>query len=120
MGKTEIFFFVINATIWLCDFVGEDSLFTIYHLQLDVSFLSFPVTDWESNEANIASLVNIGAVSVVKYGADYGVKLASDFVDTARDDEHFQNVLQIMEQDRRAAPNLRHKNSTVSSNHNME
>ena len=46
--------------------------------------------------------------------------LAYNFIDTARDDKLFQNVLQVVEQDRKAAPNLRRKRSTVNSDHNME
>ncbi|KAG0720893.1 hypothetical protein GWK47_047528 [Chionoecetes opilio] len=33
--------------------------------------------------------------------------LSSDFVDTARSDGHFQNVLQVVEEDRKSATNLR-------------
>lgn len=104
---------VINATTRLCDFVGKDSWFTIYRLQLNVSFLSLPVIEWQSNEAYKASLVNIGAVNVVNDGAERGVKLASDFVDTARDDKHFQNVLQVVEEDRKAVPDLRRRKSST-------
>ena len=35
------------------------------------------------------------------------MKIATDFADDARSDEHFQNVLQVVEQDRKANPNLR-------------
>ena len=75
-------------------------------MQLDVSFLSLAVIVLGSNEAYIASLVSDGAVNVVNDRAEHNVKLISDFIDTARDDEHFQNVLQVVEIDRKAASNL--------------
>jgi len=55
------------------------------------------------------SAKNVAAVNVVNDCAERGVKLASDFVDTARSVEHFQNVLQVVEKDRKDAPNLRRK-----------
>ena len=119
-GKPKFPSFVINATTRLCDFVGKDSWFTIYRLLLDISFVSLPFTEWRSNEAYTACLVNVGAVNVINDGAERGVKLSYDFVDTARDDKHFQTVLQVVEQDRKAAPNLRRKRSTVNIDHNME
>ena len=80
----------------LCELVGVDSWFTIHLLQLDVSFLHLPVSEWEFDAAYIASAANVAAVN-----------MANDFLDAARSDEHFQNVLQVVEQDRQAAPNLR-------------
>jgi len=52
------------------------------------------------------SAKNVAAVNVVNDCAERGVKLASDFVDTARSVEHFQNVLQVVEKDRKDAPNF--------------
>ena len=39
------------------------------------------------------------AINVVNDAAVRGVKLATDFVDTARSDKHFQNILQVVEND---------------------
>ena len=66
--------------------------------------------------AYLNSAKNVAAVNVVNDCAERGVKLASDFVETARSDEHFQNVLQVVEKDRKDAPNLRRKRS----NRNVE
>jgi hypothetical protein len=83
--------------------------------KLNVSFLPLPVNKWQSNEAHIASLANVRAANVVNDGAERGVKLASDFVDTARDDKHFQNVLQVVEEDRKAVPDLRRRKGCSST-----
>lgn len=99
----------INSTTRLCDLVGVDSWFTMYRLQIDNRFLYLPVIEWDTSAAYITSVQNAAAVNVVNDGAERGVKLATDFVDTARSDEHFQNVLQVVEHDRKRNPNLRVK-----------
>ena len=83
-------------TTQLCELVGVDSWFTIHLLQLDVSFLHLPVSEWESDAAYIASAANVAAVNVVNDGAERGTKLSTDFVDAARSDQHFQNVLPVV------------------------
>lgn len=40
-------------------------------------------------------------MTVANDGVEQGVKLESDFVETARSEEHFHNVLQVVEKDRR-------------------
>jgi hypothetical protein len=91
----------------LCDLVGVDSWFTFYRLQINGSFLQLPVAEWGTSEAYLASAENVKAVNVINDAAERGVKLSTDFVDTARSDEHFQNVLQVVGQDRSKRPNLR-------------
>ena len=95
--------------------MGEDSWFTINRLQLDVGFLQHPVREWETQASYVASTNNVAAVNVVNDCAERGVKLSSDFTDTARSDEHFQNVLQVVENDRKNAPNLRCKRTKHNS-----
>jgi len=97
----------ISLSTRLCDLVGVDSWFTIARLQIDSTFLQLPVDEWEATAAYVTSAENVAAVNVVNDCAERGVKLASDFVDTARSDEHFQNILQVVEHDRKKKPNLR-------------
>jgi hypothetical protein len=99
----------IDSSTRLCQLVDIDSWFTMYRLQLDSSFFDLPVDEWDQTAAYIASARNVEAVNVVNDCAERGVKLASDFVETARSDEHFQNVLQVVEKDRKRLPNLRRK-----------
>ena len=49
----------------------------------------------------------IDNVSVVKDSAERGVKLTSDFLSGARKEENLQNILQVVENDRRNLPNQR-------------
>ena len=52
-------------------------------------FLPIDVEDWVANEAF--------QINVVNDCAERGVKLTSDFVAAAKNEEHLQNVLQIVE-----------------------
>lgn len=99
----------IDLSTTLCDLVDADSWFTIFRLEIDASFLQLPVSEWDTNEAYLASAQNVKALNVVNDAAERGVKLATDFVDVARSDEHFQNILHVVEDDRKQNPNLRLK-----------
>ena len=48
-------------------------------------------------------------MSVVNDAAERGVKLASDFVSSSRNEDTFQESLQIIEEHRKHVPNLRRK-----------
>ena len=108
-GKPQWFPKSVTLSTQLCDFVTADSWFTIHRLQIDSSFLRLPVIEWETSDAYLASAVNVKAINVVNDAAERGVKLSTDFLDTARSDKHFQNVLQVVEQARKKTPNLRLK-----------
>jgi hypothetical protein len=54
-----------------------------------------------------ASKANVLAINVVNDCAERGVKLSSDFLSSAKNEEHYQNVLQVVEHDRKRQPNLR-------------
>ena len=54
-----------------------------------------------------AMLSRFLSLSVVNDGAERGVKLAYDFLDSSKKEENLQNVLQIVENDRNLIPNQR-------------
>jgi len=62
-------------------------------LQLDVSFLHLPVSEWEPDAGYIASAANVAAVNVVNDGTEQGITLSADLLDAACSDQHFHNVL---------------------------
>jgi hypothetical protein len=99
----------ITASTKLSDLVGEDSWYTIHLLKLDVSFLSDDIDTWESNACYIRAQKIVGSLNVVNDCAERGVKLCSDFTSAARGEEHLQNVLQVVEHDRKTTHNLRRK-----------
>jgi hypothetical protein len=109
-GKPQ--FSVVDLSTQLCDLVTVDSWFIMYLLQIDSSFLHPPVSEWDSSAAYKTSVENVTALTVVNDAAERGVKLSSDFVDTARTDQHYQNILQVVESSRKAKPDLRKNIST--------
>ena len=91
----------------LSDLVTEDSWYTMGLHQIDTTFLEEPVDSWSELPAYQASLANINSLNVINDCTERGVKLSSDFLSAARSEDHYQNVLQVVEEDRRSRPNLR-------------
>ena len=54
----------------------------------------------------VSSKTKIKAINVISDCAERGVKMSADFIDAAKSEEHFQNVLQVVESDRKERPNL--------------
>lgn len=79
----------------------------MHQLHIDPEFLLRDVKEWATNAAYKKSKVNICAMNVVNDCAERGVKLTSDFIAVARKEQHLQNVLQVVENDRSQQPNLR-------------
>ena len=48
----------------------------------------------------------MNSLNVVNDSAERGVKLSSDFLDTAKTEENYQNILQVVEDHRKKAPSL--------------
>jgi len=90
----------------------------MFRLQINSSFLHLPIAEWwNTNDAYRVSAENVKAINVVNDAAERGVKLATDFVDTAQSDKHFQNILQVVENDRQRNPNLRVKKNLMKYKH---
>ena len=87
--------------------VGEDSWSFFHCLKLDKAFLELPVSEWESSSSFQAGKAVINSLCVVNDGAERGVKLTHDFLAQARKENNFQNILQVVENDRHAVPNQR-------------
>ena len=47
-----------------------------------------------------AAMTNIEALNVINDCAERGVKLSADFLSTTKTEKHYQNVLQVVEEDR--------------------
>ena len=97
-----------TGTIELPMFVGDDSwsLFEIMKLKVE-GFINKPAEEWPLDEDYVKAKLIIDNVSVVNDSAERGVKLASDFLSGARQEENLQNILQVVENDRRNLPNQR-------------
>ena len=97
----------ITATTTLTDLVGSDSWYIFDILQLDSTFLNKDVSDWASSDEYLAAITNIESLNAINDGAERGVKLSSDFLSASKSEGHYQDVLQVVEQDRHRQPNLR-------------
>ena len=104
-GKPK--FPALSPSVRLADLVNADCWFGLQLLHIDPAFLSLDVEDWATTEAFQARLANVQAINTVNDCAERGVKLASDFVVSAKSELHLQNVLQAVEHDRCVRPNLR-------------
>ena len=98
---------LLDGDFDLSHFVGEDSWSFFNILELDSSFIHLPVSEWSSNSNYQHGKLVVDNFSVVNDGAERGVKLAYDFLGTAKSNERFQNILQVVENDRKACPNQR-------------
>ena len=102
----------ITQSTMLADFVAHDSWFIFNLLCLDTDFLIKEVSEWENLSSYLSSKMKINAVNVINDCAERGVKLSADFTCAAKSEEHFQNVLQVVERDRKERPNLRKRKLT--------
>jgi len=97
----------IHLTSSLSDFVSVDSWFVFRELELDDSFLTYEVSEWATLPAYVDSKSKTKALNVTNDAAERLIKLGTDCLGAARSEEHFQNVQQVTENDRKENPNLR-------------
>lgn len=104
-GKPK--FLEISADTTLPDLLDCDSWFFFTALKLDPTFLTIAVEEWMQCDAYNMAAKRVRAINVVNDCAERGVKLSSGFLATARSEGHYQNILQVVENDRKSRPNLR-------------
>merc|ERR1712002_786088 len=95
-----------TGPIDLTMFVGDDSwsFFEIMKIKAE-GFIKKPVEEWLLHEDYERAKCIINNLSVVNESAERSVKLVSDFLTSARKEENLQNILQVVESDRRTTPN---------------
>ena len=97
----------------ISDYIGPDSIGFFTILGLDTDFLEESVKDWAASPTYQAAKAAVKNLPVVNDAAERGVKITSDFIDSARNEERFQTVLQVVENDRRKVPNQRKRHMRV-------
>ena len=105
-GK-PVFPLLPDAECSLINFVGEDCWGFFRILKIDPSFLEIPVSNWHLNASYLDALKVVLNLCVVNDAAERGVKLCSDFLDTARKEVNLQNILQVVENNRNKIPDQR-------------
>ena len=73
---------------------------------LDADFLSEDVDEWSSTTSYGNSVADIQAINVVNDGAERAIKMCSDYIHGARKEDNFQNLVQVVEMNRKMLPNL--------------
>lgn len=104
---------VPDSSTALVDLIGPDSsrFFTI--IGLPYQFIHTSASEWADHEDYINMTQVVNKFQVVNEAAERGVKLCHDFLNVARNENRFQEVLQVVENDRLRVPNQR-KISSVS------
>ena len=78
-----------------------------------MDFLEEPVEEWENSASYQAAKCTVKSLPVVNDAAERGVKITSDFLDSARNEERFQTTLQVVENDRKTVPNQRKRHIRI-------
>ena len=91
----------------LSDFITPDSWYFFKLMNINSSFLSLDVGLWLSDDSYKDAAKNVRAINVVNDCAERGVKLSSDFISGARCEENYQDIIQVVEGNRKDLPNLR-------------
>ena len=97
----------VSAETKLFNLVGPDSHLFFKVFKIDPSFLRKHPREWSDDQHFQAGKVVVNALRVVNDSAERGVKLATDFLGSAKIEERFQQVLQTVEMHRQALPSLR-------------
>ena len=72
-----------------------------------MEFLSEDVKSWDTDASYQHSKAIVKRQNVVNDGVERGVKLSTDFAQDAKSENHFQNLLQTVEDNRKQVPDLR-------------
>ena len=91
----------------LCDQISQDFWSFFQTLQIDTAFLREKAATWPNNDSYQQGLENIDDINVVNDCAERVVKPSTDFPSCARSENHFQNILQVVQNDRSKTTNIR-------------
>ena len=105
----------VSDTSKLSSFIGASSWNFFHHLVINMDFLHISVENWSSSCSYQDAKQIIHNLSVVNDRAERGVKLASDYLSAAHIESRYQNILQIVENDRKRIPNIRKRKKSMES-----
>ena len=102
------------ANVQLWHFVGQDSWQFFIILGIDRSFLNRPVSEWRSDEGWLKGKKIVNELAVTNDAAERGVALAFDFLGSAKQETAYQNILQVVDNQRKAVPNQRRREKVLA------
>ena len=95
----------------IVDYIGADSPGFFTMLRLDPAFLYQPVSSWPHLDSYNDAKDKVKSLKVVNYGAERGVKLATDRLSSAKTEKRYRNDLQTVENDRNLCSDQRRTSS---------
>ena len=104
------------ASMELENFVGPDCWQFFNITGIDDSFLYEPPSTWNSLESYKDTASKFQQLQVKNDAAERGVKLGHSFLERATIEKNYQNILQIVENNRKFNPNQRSKKSKDNDN----
>ena len=93
----------------LVQFVGLSSFKFFDIMRLDPGFLSLPVETGELDSSFNEAKLTVSNLVVVNDGAERGVKLCHDYINSRKQEGVLQNILQIVENIRARIPDIRQR-----------
>ena len=94
-------------------YVGTSSWYFFTILGIDTTFLDHPVDKWFETPSYKLACVIVQNIKIVNDVAERGVKLASDYIMSAKKESNYQNILQVVENERVRVPNQRKRKKKV-------
>ena len=96
-----------ETTTSLASFVGPDSWMFFQIGKMSTTFLSKPVSTWNSDPEYTLTVETVKNIRVVNDSAERGFKLTSDFIKSAKTESTFQKILQVVKNSRNCLPDQR-------------
>ena len=97
------------SDVSLSDFVGPNSKNFFKITKIDMSFLDKPVEEWEHDEKYVEAKTIVANFSVVNDASERGVKLANDYLHSAKTETTYQSITQVVENHRNTVSNQRNR-----------
>ena len=98
----------------ICDYIGPDSIGFFIINGLEVDFLEESVDTWEDPASSYQEAkAAVKTLPVVNDGAERGVKISQKYLEDARKEEVYQNILQVAENDIKLVPNQRKRHIRI-------
>lgn len=91
----------------LNDLIGPGSMRFFHIVNAPYEFLQTPADEWTKMDDFLEMKTIVQNLQVVNEAAERGVKLCHDFLGVTKDEERFQDVLQVVESSRKIVPKQR-------------
>ena len=98
------------------DFVGPDCWKFFKITGISSSFLLEPISTWHTLQDFTKASEKLQKLQVKNDSAERGVKLGHSFLERAKIEKNYQNILQVVENNRKINPNQRSKKSRDNDN----